>query len=47
MASSVVAVLLLDVLEHKRMVAQLAQLDDGVHQRLGAALAMLALFGSA
>ena len=39
----VLAVRLLDVLEHERMVAQLAQLHDGVHERLGAAAAAAAL----
>lgn len=41
--ADVVAELLLDVLEHEGVVAELAQLHDGVHERLRAALALVAL----
>ena len=42
----VLAVSLFDVLEHERVVAELAQLHDRVHQRLGSALALLVLLRS-
>ena len=42
----VLAIGLFDVLEHERVVAELTQLHDCVHQGLGTALALLVLLGA-